>query len=104
MSAVEPFVRPFARVWGRRLPELFIEVRDPVGRGLMRAVAASAPSSRAEGGAPLLLAGVAEAEARPRCVTLSPAWGRDHLLLDALRRENADFLAPWEATLPPRFG
>ncbi|MCI7671892.1 MAG: GNAT family protein [Schaalia hyovaginalis] len=101
MSAALPLVRPFARVWGRRLPDLLLEVRDPVGRGLMRAVAALAPPSSAEGGARVLPAGSAEARARPRCVTLSPAWGRDHLVLDALRRENAGFLAPWEATLPP---
>lgn len=91
--------RPFARVWGRCLFDLHLEVRDPVGSGLMRACAPSSVSVMSKGGT-FSLEGVGECEARPSVVTLTPAWGRDHLALDVLRRENAEFLSPWEATLP----
>lgn len=93
--------RPFARVWGHRVSALHLEVLNPVGRGLMRPASLSVRVLGAEGGAGVFGEGSAEGEATPGRVTLSPAWGRDHVALDALRRANASFLEPWEATLPP---
>lgn len=133
MSGSDWLYRPFARVWGRSLGELTLEIRDPVGRGLLHAPRPAlvrgsideggavrpsvaddrdgrsderpAPPSRsrarsarhARRAAPASSA----AEVEPGVVVLRPAWGRDHTAVDAVRRANADWLSPWEATLPP---
>lgn len=34
-------------------------------------------------------------------LVLRPAWGRDHLAIDSIRRRNSLWLSPWEATMPP---
>lgn len=34
-------------------------------------------------------------------LVIRPAWGRDHLSIDSVRRRNALWLNPWEATMPP---
>lgn len=89
-------LRPFARVWGRSLAELTLEVPDPVGRGFFhRPIACRGLVGTDAGtmGAP--------ASALPGLARLRPVWGRDHWRVDDVRRANHDWLAPWEATLPP---
>ncbi len=37
-----------------------------------------------------------------RSVRLRPALGQDHIRAEVVRRENREWLGPWEATLPPQ--
>lgn len=71
------------RVWGGSPARLALRVPDPVGRGFM---GPASPSARA---------------GDPRELVVRPALGRDHLRIDAVRRGDREWLAPWEATMPP---
>lgn len=126
MSAADWLHRPFAKVWGRPLDALRLEVRDPLGRGLLhaprtllaRSADEDAPASPDEAAPPPVVSAPRTRSARrgrrgrrgsdpafresePGVVVLRPAWGRDHFAIDEVRRDNADWLGPWEATLPP---
>lgn len=37
-----------------------------------------------------------------KSVSITPAFGRDHIALDQVRRDNMSWLSPWEASLPAR--
>ncbi|MDK7781601.1 N-acetyltransferase, partial [Actinomycetaceae bacterium UMB8041B] len=90
----------FIRIWGRTLGELSLEVRDPVGEGFMHGRAASSmtKSVEHEGSAKPKKE---QAELHPKLLRIRPAYAGAHTAIDRVRRENADWLQPWDATLPP---
>ena len=71
------------KVWGGSPARLVLRVADPVGRGF---IGPASPSART---------------GDPRELVVRPALGRDHLRIDAVRRGDREWLAPWEATMPP---
>lgn len=72
-----PFFRRPPRVWGRRPAELERRFEGSDLDGLLR------PGAGVES------------------VVIRPALGHDHYRVEAVRRENRDWLRPWDATLPP---
>lgn len=65
------------QVWGRPISELALVFEHPRALGLLR------PESGIER------------------LVVRPAWGPDHNKLEAVRRDNRQWLGKWEATLPP---
>ncbi len=102
--------RPFARVWGRPLDALRLEVFDPLGQGLLHAPRPLPPEASEHVDFRLGVVdsrpGVEGAPSsretrRIDSVLIRPAWGRDHFRIDALRQDNAQWLRRWEASMPP---
>ena len=50
------------------------------------------------------LIGLVRPDAGVESVVVRPCLGRDHYRVEAVRRENQEWLRPWEATLPPESG
>lgn len=65
------------QAWGRPLDQLKTVYDDPTAFGLLK------PNSPV------------------RSLVIKPVWGSDHNRLEAVRRDNRQWLSPWEATLPP---
>lgn len=90
----------FIRIWGRTPGELSLEVRDPVGEGFMHGRTASSMTKSVEHeGSAKPKKG--QAELHPKLLRIRPAFAGAHTAIDRVRRENADWLQPWDATLPP---
>ena len=87
--------RPFARVWGRPLDALRLEVFDPLGQGLLHAPRPMPPESLEHVDSRLGVEGSPSSRETRRIdsVLIRPAWGRDHFRIDALRQDNAHWLA-----------
>ena len=68
------------QVWGRDPSFFSVQISDPVGEGFLY----ENP----------------DAPQRPKVATIRPLLGHDHSRVDTVRRANAPWLTPWDATLP----
>lgn len=95
--------RPFARVWGRPLDALRLEVFDPLEQKLLHAPRPMPPEASERVDSRLGVEGSPSSRETRRIdsVLIRPAWGRDHFRIDALRQDNAQWLRRWEASMPP---
>lgn len=107
---------PWERVWGRSADELALVVLSPSDEGIWHPLAhhvstACAPSPSHTPSSPVSLPRGAdyprselssEGESAPGVLVLRPALGRDHYLVDDVRRSDRAWLAQWEPTSPPQ--
>ena len=68
------------QVWGRDPSFFSVQISDPVEEGFLH----ENP----------------DAPHRPKIATIRPLLGHDHSRVDTVRRANAPWLTPWDATLP----